>query len=507
MSIRTLVGGILSRARLSEKLGLTYRGKRDLTKALGYKKELFVQDYRARFLRNEVANRIVKALPHACWRGGVELIEDEDPTTSTQFEEAFDELNSRLKVLSVLRRADILAGIGRYAVIVMGAPGRPEEPLERCAPEDLLYLMPYSEEDAQIFQFDLDPQSPRFGKPKLYTLSRAENQTPNALNSNVVGKQFHWTRIIHVTDTLLDDSIYSEPRLQCVWNRIDDLEKVTGGGSEAFWMRASGGMQFNIDPEIELSDDDETDETNVKATAKRIGLKQQLDEYEHGLRRILLTRGVDIKNLGAEVADFQNPVASLMSLISAGTGIPQRVLMGSEQAKLASQTDRSNWDDRVSDRRENLLGPELLRPFVDRLLTLGVLPTPKAGYSVRWSQLRVLDDMQRAQVALEWANVNQAAADTVVTVDEIRERVLGLPPMDESRSPAAAKGSRFARKWAVLSYDERRRFAAKGKERSQWQHVHRAADRFPSRAEANRQASVRFREVHDPSGTASHGAR
>jgi hypothetical protein len=65
---------------------VTFGGKRNVMlnfRTLGYKERLYVEDYRARFARNEVANRVVKALPKATWKGGADIIEDEDPTTET----------------------------------------------------------------------------------------------------------------------------------------------------------------------------------------------------------------------------------------------------------------------------------------------------------------------------------------------------------------------------------------------------------------------------------------
>ena len=63
-------------------------------------------------------------------------------------------------------------------------------------------------------------------------------------------KKVHWSRIIHVTDGLLDDEFYGFPRLQRVWNKLDDLLKVVGGGSEAFWLLATPTRQYDIDPKV-----------------------------------------------------------------------------------------------------------------------------------------------------------------------------------------------------------------------------------------------------------------
>lgn len=423
-----------------------FGGKRNFNRALGYPENLCARDLRELFRRNAVANRIVKAMPVATWRGGAEVIEDQNPEIITTFEQAFLTMDKRLKIFDRLRRADILAGIGRYAVLYIGAPGRPSEPLVQAKADEIKFLQPFAEDDAKIITFEEQFDNERYGQPTVYELTRSLIDSAGATKQ---GKSIrvHWTRTLHLSDGLLDDNIFGEPRLECVFNRLMDLEKVVGGGAEAFWRRADRGMQVELDPTLEVTSEQKT------------ALKNQLEEYEHELRRILTTRGVKINELGSDVADFKSPVDALMALISAGTGIPQRVLMGSEQGKLAAKQDRANWDNRVTDRQLDFAGPLVLRPFVDKMIAIGALPKVN-DYVVRFSSITTMDDEQRAEIAKSWAGLNTAAGETVVTGDEIREHVLDLAPLPESAKrevapPAIAKGGA-----------------------STWKHVHQAADKF-----------------------------
>lgn len=425
MDMRAMSDGLFGggRGRLWNIASKLFNGRRDLYKSLGYKRVLEPADFRSRYRRNAVANRIVKALPKATWRGGAELIDDDaNPDKMTEFEQAWFDLNERLNIWDKIYRADVLAGIGRYAIILIGAPGELDQPLLNCGPDEMAYLTPYAEEDATIQLYETDSKNPRFGLPTFYSVKRTTMNSPTAQNTANIAKQVHWTRVIHIADGLLDDQIFGEPRLECVWNLLDDLEKVTGAGAEAFWKRADGGMQFDLDPTLEFN------------TESKDALKKQLHEYEHDLRRMLLTRGVKVNNLGSAVSDFSSPVESIISQISAGTGIPQRILMGSERGQLASTQDRSNWDDRATDRRNEYAIPYVVRPIVKRFQELGVLPEAKdKKYEVRFSALRVMDDSQRAEVANKWATLNSAAGEVVVTADDIREKVLQLPPLEDEQ--------------------------------------------------------------------------
>jgi len=439
IELRMLTDALLNgRSRLYNVASKLFGGRRDMYKSLGYKRVLLPEDYRSRFKRNAVANRVVKALPKATWRGGAEIIEDEEIDKTTTFEQAWLDLSKRLKVWEVFKRADILAGIGRYAVIVIGAPGELDTPLENAGPEEIAYLQPFAEEDAPVETFEADATSERFGLPTFYRLKRTDFTTfagghglPGGMvtPSTGIAKRVHWTRVVHIADGLLDDSIYGEPRLEAIWNDLDDLEKVKGSGAEAFWRRADGGMQFDLDPTLDFN------------TESKDALKKQLYEYEHDLRKMLLTRGVKVNPISLQVSDFSRPLEAIISVISAGTGIPQRILMGSERGQLASTQDRSNWDDQVTDRRNDYAIPYIIEPFVDRMIELGALPEPQKGaYEVKFSSIRVMDDQQRADIAAKWSSLATPDGQPVVTVDEIRETVLELAPLEEVVSDSVGGG-------------------------------------------------------------------
>jgi hypothetical protein len=209
-----------------------------------------------------------------------------------------------------------------------------------------------------------------------------------------------------------------------------------------------------------------------------------------------------------------------MALISAGTGIPQRVLMGSEQGKLAAKQDRANWDNRVTDRQTDFAGPLVLRPFVRaddrdrRVAAAEVTATSRCASraSRRWTTNSAPRSRSRGRVP------EHAAGETVVTGDEIRERVLDLAPLPESArqqlapqdaDPLAAgrkvcpvcKGTKINPEAAINDIlgptpclkckGVGFLTVAKKGGASSWKHVHQAADRFRSAGKADRLRSLR----------------
>ena len=415
--LRTAASALLGRSELADRAGLSFGDRRDVYASLGYLEVLKPRDYRGLYERGGIAKRLVEAFPVSTWRGGGELVEDEDPTVETAFEIAFNELNQRLSIWGTFQRADILAGLGRFSILLLGAPGAFDTPLDRCRPDELKYLATYSERDVTIESVEADPHSERFGLPLFYSLVRVNSAAQR--EQKMPANRIHYSRVIHIAEGMLDDPMLGTPRLKAVWNYLDDLMKVVGGGSEAFWKRADRGLHVKLDPTLTPTDAELTE------------LSDRVEEYTHDLKRVIRTRGVELESLGSDVANFGPSAATILDLISATSGIPQRILMGSERGQLASSSDQSNYDDRVQDRRTDFAGPQVVRPFVDRLIALGVLPEPDQ-YEVRWPEIDDMDDMQRMEIASKAADVNQKMGETVISGDEIRDRYLGLPPLEDT---------------------------------------------------------------------------
>jgi hypothetical protein len=432
---RRLASVIASRLLFSQKTGVTHEGKRDVYKALGYAQDIQPEQYRARYRRNAIAARIVEAMPKATWRGGGEVREDPNPNRDTLFEKAWDQLVLRLNVWSVMMRADTLGGIGRFSIMLIGAPGSDlsqEMPRGRDQKE-IIYLTPFAEDDVKVLAIETNLGSARFGHPTMYGIKRLDPQQlaikdfytidPKVVpikQPTIEYTKVHHSRVVHLADSILDDQIYGMPRMERVWNLIDDLEKVTGAGAEAFWLRSNPGYQWDLDKDVELEPEEEE------------ALKQEADDWANQYTRIARTKGVKINTLGSEVANFSGPTDAILTQIAGGTGIPKRILLGSERGDLASTQDRSNWTERIMDRRTEFAGPMVVRVFVDRLIKYGYLPTPKE-YVVRWPLIQNLDEVQRAEIADKLAAINQkqvqAGLPPVVDSNELRDKYLDMVPM------------------------------------------------------------------------------
>lgn len=421
----------IDRLVAARNMGMTFAGARDTWTALGYPQAISLVDYRDRYRRGGVAGRVIDALPSAAWRGDGEVFEDLDPEVETAFETAWMDLNKQLKVWSTLQRAHILATLGSFSVILIGAPGDWITELPKGKPGGLLYLTPFggpvidpksmqrgqsstTGADVVVSKWDEDSGSPRFGQPLEYGLSRTNIASPD------MQRPVHWSRVLHVpAPGFLDDAIFGPPGLERVFNYLIDLDKVVGGGSEAFWLRANAGIQFDIDKKMALTD------ANNAVTA----LAEQVDRYEHGMTRAIRTRGVNINQLGSDVADFSNPADVILTLIAGTCGIPKRILTGSEMGQLASTQDRNNWNDQVRDIRTSYAHPVILSPLIDRLIKYGYLPQPEQ-WEVAWPDSAAMTETEKIDAAKKAASLNDHG-EIIITGAEIRETYLNLEPLDD----------------------------------------------------------------------------
>lgn len=408
-----------SRTEFFRKAGLQYGGERDLFQALGYPQssQLKYEDYFNRYDRQAIAAAIIDRPVAATWRGGVDIVESDDDK-DTALETAWDELYKRLSLQSKFTRLDKLTGIGEYGVLLLGLSDVNtkedfKEPV-KIGKLKLNYVKPLGQNSAVIKNFEENPANERFGQPLIYEITTSD---PNTQASAQL--QVHWTRIIHVADALLESEIYGTPRLKPVLNRLYDIEKLTGGSAEMFWRGGRPGYQGITGDDFQMT-------TQMQNT-----LQDQIDEYEHNLRRIFMLEGIDMKPLAMQIADPSNHLDIQIQMISAKTGIPKRKLTGSERGELASSQDDDAWNELIQARREEFAAVLIVVAFVDRMIFYGVLPAPKEEYSVVWVDLWAPSEKERAEIgkiiaeslAFYTRNIESMA---VIPPEAFLKHVLGL---------------------------------------------------------------------------------
>ena len=377
---------LTNRLALANMLGFQYSGDRDIYQALGYKRELTYDDYYAQYSRQDIAGAVIDRPVKATWRGDVDVIDKKDAEVSP-FEKAWDDLYTQLKLKSYFVRLDKLTSLGCYGILLLGlsdvqTKDQLKDEVSKSSSLKLVYVKPYGQNSVDIQSYVTDPTNERFGLPLIYQITSSTTQTLTSVTLNV-----HYTRVIHVTQGLLDSEIFGTPSLMKVFNRLQDLQKIVGGSAEMFWRGARPGYQAKVDKDYQITKPMKDD------------LQNQIDEYENNLRRILANEGVSFEAMQTQVSNPLSHVDIQLQMISAETGIPRRILTGSEKGELASSQDRANWLDFVQDRRGEYAEPSIIKPFVDRCIELKILPKPLDDkYTVVWEDLFSVSEEDKAKV-------------------------------------------------------------------------------------------------------------
>jgi hypothetical protein len=193
----------------------------------------------------------------------------------------------------------------------------------------------------------------------------------------------HRSRCIHVCDNPLVSDIYGQSRIEPCYNDLISLIMVKGGGAEMFWRGAYPGYVFRMDPDGELSEEDK----NL--------LSNKISDYVHGLSRYLRLQGVEVETIRPQYSDPDKIVDVLLTSMAVSTGIPKRILEGSERGELASTTDTNRWKEQLIERRENHCTTDIVRPFNDLLIEVGILPDVR--YSISWPPLVSPDQKEETE--------------------------------------------------------------------------------------------------------------
>jgi len=391
---------VVSRSALLNKL---IDPRRDIDDECGYPKSITTDMYRLLYDREGIATRVVQIFPEESWADDPRIIENED-TDNTEFEEAWAQVERDKNLNFYMMKADELSGIGRFGIILLGINdgkelNKPVEGInergERTGNQnyELLYLRAFDESVLKIEACENDVTNPRYGKPIMYSVTFEEN-TASSKNGGDLGSvkstgkeiKVHWTRCIHIADNRKSSEVYGIPRMQSLFNRLYDLRKIMGGSGEMFWKGGFPGYAFEMDPNAKSP----TDEENTAIT-------EQITSYANGLQRYLRLQGISVNSLNPQVAEPKAHVDVQLEIIAIAMGVPKRIFMGSEQAKLASEKDIENWNKRVKRRQNKYLSPYVVRPLIERLIAFGILPEVE-NYFIEWPDLATPSERDKAEV-------------------------------------------------------------------------------------------------------------
>lgn len=374
--------------------------KKDIDKECGYPTTIEIEDYWKMYAREGIGTRLVDVFPDECWKQDPLILENEE-FTETPFEVAVRLFFKRNNSFALLEEVDKLSRVGTFGIILFGlndgktldkpVEGFPQDDVPTQLKLKLLFQRTFSQRSVKVKELEKDPLSPRFGLPTLYEID-FEN-TSSTLN---IQKTVHWTRVLHVADSKKESMVFGTPAMESDFNRLLDLRKVLGASGEAYWKTAYQTRAFEANPDLLLKG----------ATLDTKAMKDEVEKVNEGMQKDLFLQGVSAKVLDSRALDPSPFFTVLIKAIAISKGIPWRILMGSEEAKLASSQDSKSWNERIHRRQTKHIEPNLLNPYITRCIQYGFFepPSNEEGYIVQWQDLNALSDREQSEISERQTN-------------------------------------------------------------------------------------------------------
>lgn len=256
----------------------------------------------------------------------------------------------------------------------------------------LIYLKVFDETIAQITRYERDPHNARFGLPQMYllTFNDPRNDPSGGAGLPVASAHCHWSRLIHVVDNRGSNDVLGYPRMKQVFSHLWNAYKVYGAAGEGFWQQAFALLSVESNPSLGA---------DFKIDVR--GMAKQLQNVKERLTRHMIGAGVTVKSIAPSPQDPTAFINVFIEVICIFIGCPIRVFKGSERGELASSQDDEAWNERKQARNNFHTTPNIIVPFIDRLIACGVLaePSKENGYKVVWPDPEALSKKDRAAVA------------------------------------------------------------------------------------------------------------
>ena len=401
----------------------------------GYPDSLDFDRYYRAYERNAVAYAAVHKLLESCWMDNPTIIDGEEAkeaTKTTDWEKAVTKLMK--KHWPKIKDADRRNLVGRYsALLIQFRDGREwNQPVDRAVvgrlkDKAIVKLIPAWESQVKPGNFDTDTLSETYGQPVSYNF----NEQPvgdDGTYGPVRGVTVHPERIIILCEGAEDDNILSGvPFLRAGYNKLLDLEKVSGGSAEGFLKNASRQLGIAFDSNTNM---DAIGKMAKEAGYKDLGeaLNDKVSKMNRGTDAALVMQAGTPSVLSVAPADPKPTWEVTANEFAASIQCPFTIQFGQQTGRLASDEDKTDWAKRCNGRRWGFQS-SVVEKVLERFWTVGVIDPPSSGeITLAWSDLLAPSEKEKI------ANMQAMA-----TVARDTQQAYGTPAVDENEIRAVGE--------------------------------------------------------------------
>tara|TARA_R110000782_G_scaffold153294_1_gene245782 strand:+ start:499 stop:1863 length:1365 start_codon:yes stop_codon:yes gene_type:complete len=362
----------------------------------GYKDALEFADYYEMSERFGIAAAALTLPPELCWRtfpkvkeGSIEDGESRD--SDTPWEDSVHDIFKKNKLWRKIKLADEYQRVGNYGAFVVQVRGNEQQakwdqPLPNIRPDQIVKFTPLYEDQLKPTAWEGDQQSERYGQPTIYTFDESQVQVNGGNNEGRMRSvNVHWTRVIVFAEGADSDSIYGRPALKRCFNDLITLEKIIGAGGEGFWKSASMKTVYtNTNKDAPPPSSEEVD-----------SMDEAIADFAAGMDKHLMTGGLDPKVLGVAMGDPEKPFNVALSSVAASIGVAAKLLIGSQEGRLASDQDGIFTLANMQSRRSGWCS-QMMEAIVDWMMAHNIVA--RSEYEIEWDDLLAPSDKDKFEL-------------------------------------------------------------------------------------------------------------
>lgn len=437
----------MRRANYLQTLGMSGNTKRPtLYQEFGYPQSITFRDFYNIYRRNAAGFAVVHRLLDGCWQDYPVIIDGdqaEEAKETTPWEKDVTRLMK--KWWSKIKDADRRNMVGRYSALLLQVKDNRvwSEPVDiklvkSLGEAALVKLIPVWEQQLTVAAWDNDRLSPTFGQPVMFNF----NEQPvgdETFIGPTRGEQVHPSRVILFCEGSEDDNTLSGiPLLEAGYNKLLDIEKISGGGAEGFLKNASRQIA------VEFSE--KTDMATLASQAKEAGYQNlgeamgdKVNKLNRGTDAAAVMQAGQMRVLSVAPGDPGPTWEVTANELAASVQIPFTILFGQQTGRLASDEDKTDWAIRRNTRRNTFL-TDRITALLERFWTLGIIDPPTNGeVTIQWSDLLAPGEKEKIETMSKLADVVQKTTgmyggEAPVTINELRQ-VIGLEPLPAPKEP------------------------------------------------------------------------
>lgn len=365
---------------------------------------------------DDMAARIIEALPDEMVREGFDLRIEEDKDSAEAMEAALDEMDA----LGTLRDAMCFARAYGGSAILLGADDGKDtaEPLEleSARVKSFGWMTPLTPRELQVLTRYADPLAPKFGEPETYRIQQLAPGASSVRDYPVVHEsrliRFLGPRVGRKYVSATNPHGWGDSVLARCWQVVRDYQVGWSAAATLLTDFAQAVMKIQGLAELMAANDDDA----IASRLKLIQLSRSV------ARMVVLDSEEEFERKPTPLSGLPEMLQQMALRIAAAARIPVTILMGQAPAGLqATGASDIRWFyDTVASEQQRTLRPALNR-VVQVLFASRDGPTGGAepdNWTVEFRPLWQLTEGEAADLRLKQAQVDKLYVDSGVLMPE-----------------------------------------------------------------------------------------